>query len=104
MKCAVPALGQGERGGRPGPPRPRAPSLDTPRLNTNDVLLPERHKAVWLKQSPMLKKKKDQQSPKAEKGLYFAGLTGTGRGIFGSGMDAEFIANDISCSPKARAH
>lgn len=35
-----------------------------------------------------------QRSPKAENGLYFAGLTG--RGIFGSGVDAEFIADDIS--------
>ncbi|PUZ57272.1 hypothetical protein GQ55_5G416800 [Panicum hallii var. hallii] len=35
-----------------------------------------------------------QRSPKAENGLYYAGLSG--RGIFGSGMDAEFIAGDIS--------
>ncbi|CAL4964210.1 unnamed protein product [Urochloa decumbens] len=35
-----------------------------------------------------------QRSPKAENGLYFAGLSG--RGIFGSGTDAEFIAADIS--------
>ena len=34
-----------------------------------------------------------QRSPKAENGLYFAGLYG--RGIFGSGMDAESIAGDI---------
>ncbi|CAO2203196.1 unnamed protein product [Urochloa humidicola] len=35
-----------------------------------------------------------QRSPKAENGLYYAGLSG--RGIFGSGTDAEFIAADIS--------
>ncbi|OEL19593.1 putative indole-3-pyruvate monooxygenase YUCCA11 [Dichanthelium oligosanthes] len=35
-----------------------------------------------------------QCSPKAENGLYYAGLSG--RGIFGSSMDAVFIADDIS--------
>ncbi|TVU22617.1 hypothetical protein EJB05_32328, partial [Eragrostis curvula] len=35
-----------------------------------------------------------QRSPKAENGLYFAGMSG--RGIYGSGADAEFIADDIS--------
>lgn len=35
-----------------------------------------------------------QHSPKARNGLYYAGLSG--KGIFGSGMDAEFIAGDIS--------
>ncbi|CAO2192944.1 unnamed protein product [Urochloa humidicola] len=35
-----------------------------------------------------------QRSPKAKNGLYYAGLSG--RGIFGSGTDAEFIAADIS--------
>lgn len=35
-----------------------------------------------------------QRSPKAGNGLYYAGLSG--RGIFGSGTDAEFIADDIS--------
>ncbi|CAL4964204.1 unnamed protein product [Urochloa decumbens] len=35
-----------------------------------------------------------QRNPKAENGLYYAGLSGTG--IYGSSMDAEFIAADIS--------
>ncbi|CAL4957243.1 unnamed protein product [Urochloa decumbens] len=35
-----------------------------------------------------------QCNPKAENGLYYAGLSGTG--IYGSSMDAEFIAADIS--------
>ncbi|CAO2192943.1 unnamed protein product [Urochloa humidicola] len=35
-----------------------------------------------------------QRSPKAKNGLYYGGLSG--RGIFGSGTDAEFIAADIS--------
>ncbi|CAO2198308.1 unnamed protein product [Urochloa humidicola] len=35
-----------------------------------------------------------QRSPKAKNGLYYAGLSG--RGIFGSRTDAEFIAADIS--------
>ncbi|TVU22631.1 hypothetical protein EJB05_32345, partial [Eragrostis curvula] len=35
-----------------------------------------------------------QRRPKAKNGLYFAGMSG--RGIYGSGTDAEFIADDIS--------
>nr|CAB3476873.1 unnamed protein product [Digitaria exilis] len=70
--------------------------LEAPRWSRRGEATSARIQAESYKLNAAGRCRADQQSPKAEKGLYFAGLTGTGRGIFGSGMDAKFIADDIS--------